>query len=128
MSDTADANSKAGRANKHSKMAPDAATIHAVQERINELEADQANIDNEFVGAFDDETVESDEQEDEIDQDIVVSLLRPHSHLRQCSRLSLDSPMVWRSNPPSPAMFNSPSTCQYSWRGALFQLSTFTTI
>ena len=75
----ANADVEVGRANKRSKMAPDAATIRAVQERINELEADQANSDDEFIGAFDDETVESDEHEDEIDQDIVVSPLCPYS-------------------------------------------------
>jgi len=60
--------------NKRSKTTADAATIRAVQDRIDELEADQANSDDEFVGAFDDddENVESDEQEDEIDQDMVV--------------------------------------------------------
>jgi len=66
------------RAAKRSKTVPDAATIRAVQERMSSLEADQAlNSDDDFVGAFDDdEELGSDEHEDEIDQDIVVSALQ----------------------------------------------------
>ena len=50
--------------------------VRAIQERINDAEADQADSDDDFVGAFDDEEgaeSDADEQEDEIDQDIVVS-------------------------------------------------------
>ena len=58
-------------------MVPDAATINAVEESINGIEADQElNSDDDFVGAFDDdsdEDIRSDEHEDKIDQDIVVS-------------------------------------------------------
>ena len=70
----ANADMEVSRANKCSKPMPDAATIRAVQERINQLEADQVNSNDNFVGAFDDNKgSEPDDQEDEIDQDIVVS-------------------------------------------------------
>jgi len=86
------------RATKRSKTVPDAATISAVEERINRIETDQElNSDDDFVGAFDndsDEDIGSDEHEDEVDEDIVVSAFQFFSTRSPTLSPSLDSPMV----------------------------------
>ena len=102
---------EANRANKRSKTMLDAATIHTIQERVNSAEADQGDSDDDFVGVFDDEIVESDEQEDEIDQDIVVSQRTPIRSARLSIQQPLDSPVVKCSHPRGPVTLNRTPTC-----------------
>ena len=126
----ADRDVGADRAAKRSKTVPDAATIRAVQERINSIEADQLNSDNNFVGAFDDEDIRSDEHEDEIDLDIVVGAIWFLFTRSSTLSLSLDSPVVQRPCPCDPTACDQTPTRRCS-RGSMsffFHLITPTTI